>query len=67
VPFSQKHADVACTFFQKFLHHTADDWWGEPFELCAWQEEALTTIFGNVDDAGNHVIELVYPEEGRQG
>ena len=62
VPFKQEHADAACIFFTEVLRHTADDWWGKPFYLCGWQEEALNRIFGNVDDAGNHVIEMVYLE-----
>ena len=30
--------------------------------LCPWQEEALQAIFGNLDDSGNRIIELVYLE-----
>jgi len=43
---SQKHADFACKFFEDVLRHTADDWWGERFLLCGWQEKALSEIFG---------------------
>jgi phage terminase large subunit-like protein len=62
VPFSQQHADAACNFFEGVLKHTADEWWGQPFLLCPWEEEALCAIFGNLDDEGNRVIELVYLE-----
>jgi phage terminase large subunit-like protein len=62
VPFKQELADAACSFFIEVLRHTADDWWGEPFKLCAWQEEALCRIFGDVDNEDRHVIELVYLE-----
>jgi len=44
------------------LHHTADDWWGEPFKLCGWQEKALSEIFGNLDEHDNRIIEMVYLE-----
>ena len=59
---SQKHADFACKFFEDVLHHTADDWWGEPFLLCGWQEKALNEIFGNLDEHDNRIIEMVYLE-----
>jgi phage terminase large subunit-like protein len=60
--FSQKHADVACNFFEKILKHSADEWYGKPFLLAPWQEEALNTIFGNIDDEENRIIETVYLE-----
>lgn len=60
--FSQKHADAACNFFELVLKHTADDWYGKPFLLCPWQEEAVSTVFGTRDDEGNRLIELVYLE-----
>ena len=59
---SQKHADFACKFFEAVLCHTADDWWGEPFLLCGWQEKALSEIFGNLDEHDNRIIEMVYLE-----
>jgi phage terminase large subunit-like protein len=62
VSFSQQHADAACNFFELLLKHTADDWWGKPFILCPWQEEALTRIFGTLDENGNRVIEMAYLE-----
>jgi phage terminase large subunit-like protein len=62
VAFYQQHADIACNFFEKILKHTADEWYGRPFILCPWQEEALTQIFGNLDADGNRIIEQVYLE-----
>lgn len=62
MPFSRSHADAAANFFERILRHTADDWWGKPFILCPWQEDALVHIFGNVDEQGNRVIEQVYLE-----
>jgi phage terminase large subunit-like protein len=62
VPFSQAHADAACNFFELVLKHSADEWWGTPFLLCPWQEEALAAIFGRVDQNGNRIIEMVYLE-----
>lgn len=62
MPFNQPSADCACSFFERILKHTADLWYGEPFLLCPWQEEALSQIFGNIDDQGNRVIEMSYLE-----
>lgn len=62
MPYSKTHADRACNFFEGLLKHSADEWWGKPFILAPWQEEALCNIFGNLDDDGNRVIELVYLE-----
>jgi phage terminase large subunit-like protein len=62
VAFSQAQADAACNFFEHVLKHTADEWYGKPFLLVPWQEEALTEIFGEVDDDGNRIIEMAYLE-----
>jgi len=56
--FSQSQADAACNFFEHILKHTADEWYGRAFMLVPWQEEALSTIFGRLDEAGNRVIEM---------
>ena len=60
--FSEQHADVACAFFERVLKHTADEWYGKPFLLAPWQEEALRAIFGHLDDQGNRLIQMVYLE-----
>lgn len=44
------------------LKHTADEWYGKPFLLAPWQEDALCSIFGNVDDSGNRVVSMAYLE-----
>lgn len=62
MPFSEAHADAACNFFEHILKHTADEWYGKPFLLAPWQEEALNQIFGQLDDNGNRVIEMAYLE-----
>ena len=62
MPYSQQHADAACNFFEHLLKHTADEWYGQPFLLCPWQEEALCQIFGQLDESGNRIIEMVYLE-----
>lgn len=62
VPFSQSHADAACNFFEGVLKHTQDEWSGKPFLLSPWQEEALTQIFGQLDDEGNRLIQMAYLE-----
>lgn len=60
--FYQSEADKACNFFEKVLKHTADEWYGKPFLLAPWEEEALNQIFGNLDADGNRIIEEVYLE-----
>lgn len=60
--FDQKLADQACNFFEKVLKHTSDEWYGKPFLLAPWEEEALCRIFGNIDEDGNRTIEMAYLE-----
>jgi phage terminase large subunit-like protein len=55
-------ADVACNFFEKILQHTQDEWSGKPFLLAPWEEEALTEIYGRLDDNGERIIQQVYLE-----
>jgi len=62
VAFSHLHADAACNFFELVLKHTADEWYGKPFLLVPWQEEALSRIFGTLDDDGNRLINMAYYE-----
>jgi phage terminase large subunit-like protein len=62
MPFSERHASAACNFFEHLLKHSSDEWYGKPFLLCPWQEEALTRMFGEIDDKGNRVIEMAYLE-----
>ena len=62
MPYSQQHADAVCNFFEKVLRHSADEWYGQPFLLAPWQEEALCHIFGNVDENGTRIVEMVYLE-----
>lgn len=60
--FYQDKADVACNFFEKVLRHTADEYWGKPFLLCPWEEEALNQIFGHLDADGLRIVQQVYLE-----
>lgn len=62
MPFSQPHADVACNFFERILKHSADEWWGKPFELAPWQDDAITQLFGQLDDQGRRLIQMAYLE-----
>lgn len=62
MPFSEEHAAAACNFFEGILKHTADSYYGKPFILSPWQEEALREIFGNLDEDGLRIIEQVYLE-----
>jgi phage terminase large subunit-like protein len=62
MPFDQRTADGACNFFENILRHTADLWYGKPFLLTPWQEEAISEIFGHLDDNGNRVIQIGYIE-----
>lgn len=62
MPFSQKHANIAVNFIQRLIKHSADSYYGQPFILAPWQREAVEKIFGEVDDEGNRLIEMVYLE-----
>lgn len=62
MPFSQQDADLACNFFECVLKHTQDQWSGKPFLLAPWEEEAVSQIFGQLDDEGNRLITQVYLE-----
>ena len=62
MPFSKQHADAACNFFELVLKHTQDEWFGKPFLLMPWQEEAVAQTFGLLDSAGNRIIQMVYEE-----
>jgi phage terminase large subunit-like protein len=62
VPFSQQHADAACNFFELILKHTVDEWYGKPFILAPWEEEATSQIFGQLTESGSRLIETVYEE-----
>lgn len=60
--FHRPYADIACNFFEKVLRHTADEWYGMPFLLAPWQEDCLSHVFGDVDDDGNRITDMVYLE-----
>ena len=62
MPFSQQHADAAANFFEFILRHTSDDWYGKPFLLSPWQDRALSQIFGQVEEDGRRIVEMVYLE-----
>jgi len=62
VPFDQSKADAALNFFELVLKHSADEWWGQPFLLCPWQDQAISRIFGTVGGDGRRLIEQVYLE-----
>jgi hypothetical protein len=57
VPFSEQRADIACNFFERLLKHTADEWYGKPFLLAPWQEEAIRQVFCQVDEDGTHTAQ----------
>lgn len=59
--FSKEHADGACNFIEGFLKHTGD-YYGKPFILAPWEEEAVSELFGNIDDFGDRLIEMAYLE-----
>ena len=60
--FSQQKADAALNFFEFILKHTADEWYGKPFILAPWQIDVVRHIFGELDDEGRRLIQLVYLE-----
>lgn len=62
MPFSEQHASAACNFFELILKHTQDEWFGKPFLLMSWQEQAVVQMFGQIDSSGNRIIQMVYEE-----
>ncbi len=60
--FDEDASNVVVNFFERLLKHTADDYYGQPFYLAPWEEEALVNIFGNFNDDGSRLIKLVYLE-----
>lgn len=62
MPFSQRHARIACNFFERHLQHTQDEWSGKPFLLAPWQRDAIRTIFGELKPDGTRLIEQAYLE-----
>lgn len=62
MPRDERAADIACNFFECLLKHTADQYWGQPFTLIPWQEEALRHMFGELDEEGNWLTQTVYLE-----
>jgi phage terminase large subunit-like protein len=60
--FDQKKADFACNFFEGLLKHTADEYWGKPFKLAPWEEDALQHIFGWHNDDGTWLTSMAYLE-----
>lgn len=61
MPFDQNKADIAVNFFERVLKHSGE-WYGDPFLLAPWQEDAIQRIFGLVDDNGERLIRLAYLE-----
>lgn len=62
MPFSQPHADSAINFIEGVIKHTADEYYGKPFILSPWQEDAISHIYGDLDEDGNRVVEMAYLE-----
>lgn len=60
--FDEDAANVVINFFERLLKHTADEYYGQPFLLAPWEEEALVQIFGNFNDDGSRQIKLAYLE-----
>lgn len=44
--FDAAAADHVCEFFERYLRHTKDRWFGQPFALIPWQRALLRTMFG---------------------
>ena len=60
--FDEAQASIAANFFEKLLHHTSGDYYGRPFLLAPWEDEAVTNLFGWRDDDGHNLIKLAYLE-----
>lgn len=60
--YDAKRAKLAVRFFERILKHTADEYRGKPFLLAPWERECIEQVFGNVDEDGNRLIQMVYLE-----
>ena len=59
--YDQAQANRALNFFERILKHSGE-WYGDPFMLAPWQEEALSKIFGTLDTEGKRQIDTAYLE-----
>lgn len=48
--------------FIELLKHTKGKFHGKPFKLLPWQKEAITDIYGNLQDDGNRKFQYIYLE-----
>lgn len=64
--FDEKAADHVCQFFERYLKHTKDRWFGQPFILIPWQRAALRTMFGWKRADGTRRFRIVFIEIPRK-
>ncbi len=65
--FDEEAADLAVTFFPRFLIHVKGEWAGQPFELDPWQaDEIIRPLFGWKRKDGTRRYRTVYVEVPRK-
>lgn len=62
MPFDEKKADRAVSFFEKYLKHGIGRYAGAPFLLPPWQAEIIRELFGRVKDDGTRQYSTCYIE-----
>jgi phage terminase large subunit-like protein len=65
--FDEEAADLAASFFPRFLQHVKGEWAGRPFELDTWQrEQIIRPLFGWKRKDGTRRYRTVYVEVPRK-
>jgi phage terminase large subunit-like protein len=65
--FDEEAADLAVTFFPRFLEHVKAEWAGRPFDLDDWQKEQIVRpLFGWKRPDGTRRYRTVYVEVPRK-
>jgi phage terminase large subunit-like protein len=64
--FDEAAAEHACQFFERYLLHTKDRWFGLPFKLIPWQRASLRTMFGWKRADGTRRFRIVFIEIPRK-
>lgn len=64
--FDEAAAEHACQFFERYLKHTKDRWFGLPFKPIPWQRSSLRAMFGWKRADGTRRFRIVFIEIPRK-
>lgn len=64
--FDEAAADHACQFFERYLRHTKDRWFGQAFTPIPWQRATLRAMFGWKRADGRRRFRIVFIEIPRK-